>query len=287
MGHGGGVAERLAGEQLGHGRQLGHVLAFATGPRRLPYQGLGAVDRPVARIVRPRRDLVDQNLAGLRDEHFDCKHPDEVELLSDMTGDDLGAHRDLRSDAGRGDRRVEDMAGMLIFDRRIGRPGAVAAAGDDDRNLAGEIDKAFEDANLAAHALPGFLGLGFRRQRHLALAVIAQPHALQHRRVAKVAHRPEQGRRTGNLAVGGGVDIDRAEKILFPQSVLRDLEDFGTGQHRAHGRHPPHCLGRDVFELEGGDVHGRSEALERFTVQSAPAPSPSSSLSQATAMPHR
>ncbi len=90
-----------------------------------------------------------------------------------------------------GDRGVEDVVGVLVFDRRVGRPGAVAPARDDDRNLAGEIDKAFEDADLAAHPPPRLIRLGLRRQRHLALAVIAHPHAFQHRGIAEIAHRAD------------------------------------------------------------------------------------------------
>ena len=51
------------------------------------------VDRPMPRIVWARRDLVDEQVAGLRHEHLDREHPDEIELLGDMARDGLGPHR--------------------------------------------------------------------------------------------------------------------------------------------------------------------------------------------------
>ena len=155
---------------------------------------------------------------------------------------------------------------MLVFNRRIGRPGAVCAARNDDRDLAGKIDKAFEDADLAAHSSPSVLGLDLRGQSHLTLAVIAQTHRLQHRGVPEIAHRAEQHGRVGNFTVGGGLDVDRAKEVLLTQAVLRDFENFGPRQHRLEGRHPAHCLRRDIFEFEGYDVDGAGEPLERLSV---------------------
>ena len=80
--------------------------------------------------------------------------------------------------------------------------------------------------------------------------------------MAKISHRPQQCRRVGDLPVGGGVDIDRAEKVLLPQAVLRDLENFRARQYRPDGGDQPYRLGRDVFELERHDVDGQSKALE-------------------------
>ncbi len=46
-------------------------------------------------IMRPRRDLVDQHLAVMGDEHLDREQPDEIELFRDVAGDGFGTHRDL------------------------------------------------------------------------------------------------------------------------------------------------------------------------------------------------
>src|SRR5436309_1971100 len=113
----------------------------------------------MTRIVRARRDLVDEDRTALRKEHLDRENPDEIELFRNMTSDRLRALGGIyRNSRGR-DRRIEDMVDVLVFDWRIGRPGAVRAAPHDDRDLAGKIDEAFEDADLAAHSAPSVLGV--------------------------------------------------------------------------------------------------------------------------------
>src|SRR5260370_26956421 len=42
------------------------------------------VDRPMPRIMRARRDFVDEQVAGLGHEHLDPEHPYKIELLGDM-----------------------------------------------------------------------------------------------------------------------------------------------------------------------------------------------------------
>ena len=92
-------------------------------------------------IMRPRRELVDQHLAVMGDEHLDREQPDEIELFRDVAGDRFGAHRDLGLDPRRRDGRVEDVIDVLVLDRGIGCGLAVLAARDDDRDFAGEFDE--------------------------------------------------------------------------------------------------------------------------------------------------
>ena len=66
-----------------------------------------------------------------------------------------------------------------VLDRRIERGCAVDAARDDDRSLEREIDLGFEDAERAAHALPGRGEVGVGGDAHLALAVIPELRALE------------------------------------------------------------------------------------------------------------
>src|SRR5580692_2985013 len=234
----------------------------ANGPHELfELAGQARIDRPMARIMRARRDLVDEDGTALRHEHLDRENPDEIELFGDVTRDRLGAYRGVcRNSRGR-DRRVEDMIDMLVFDRRIGRPSAVCAARNDDRDLTGKIDKAFEDAALSAHSPPSFLGLDLGGQSDLTLAVIAQTHRLQHGGVTEIVHRAEQGGWVGNVAVSGSLDVDRAKEVLLVEPVLRDFEDFRPRQHRFEGRHPADCLRRNIFEFEGYYVDSAREPL--------------------------
>ena len=94
--------------------------------------GEAGIDRPMARIVRARRDLVDEDSSALRHEHLDGENPDEIELIGDVTRDRLSAHGGIWRNSRRRDCRIEDMVGVLVFHRRIGRPGAVRAARNDD-----------------------------------------------------------------------------------------------------------------------------------------------------------
>src|SRR5262249_23039420 len=103
----------------------------------------------------------------------------------------------------------EDVVDVLVFDRRVGRPGAAPAACDDHRDLARKIDKTLEDANLAAHPPPGFVDVTFPRQHHLAPALIPKAHGLQHRGIAEIAYRPAERGGVGNISVSGGLDTDR------------------------------------------------------------------------------
>src|SRR5262245_915547 len=71
---------------------------------------------------------------------------------------------------------------MNVLDRIIGGKTAVASAGGDNRNLAFEIDEAFEDRRHFAELLPGARRIRLALDQRLALAVIAEPPRLHHRR---------------------------------------------------------------------------------------------------------
>src|SRR5262249_25407914 len=137
----------------------------------LELAGDAGVDRPMTRIVRARRDLVDEKLTTLGEKHFDRKEANEIELFGDVARDPLRPFSNFIREARWRDRHVEDVVYVPVFDRRVGRPGPDCSARDNYRDLAGEIDKALKDANLAAHLPPGFVDVGFRRQRHLTLTV--------------------------------------------------------------------------------------------------------------------
>src|SRR5579862_3894419 len=70
------AADRLAERPAGHRADV-----------LLELRHRGAVERPMAGIVHPRRDLVDQNLAVAQHEHLDGEHADIVEFLRNGLGD--------------------------------------------------------------------------------------------------------------------------------------------------------------------------------------------------------
>ena len=75
--------------------------------------------RPVAGIVRPRRDLVDQHAAGAVDEHLDREQADEVERRGDASGRCRRRRAAISAGiAGRGEGEVEDVVAVAVLDRR-------------------------------------------------------------------------------------------------------------------------------------------------------------------------
>lgn len=118
---------------------------------------------------------------------------------------------------------------MLVLDRRIGGGRAAFGARHDDRDLAAEIDEGLENPDIGAHSRPRGLEIGVGADQDLALAVVAEPHRLQHRERADVAHRAPQRGDAPHLAVIRRRDVDRAEEILLPEPVLGDAQDRGEG----------------------------------------------------------
>src|SRR5580704_7942914 len=104
---------------------------------------------------------------------------------------------------------------MPVLDRKIDGERTVGATRDDDRYLALEIDKLFEDAARSAHPPPGLVWHGLGSDRDLPLAVIAHARALQHGAAMKRAKRPAERGRVGYLAILGRRDTHTAQKILF------------------------------------------------------------------------
>ena len=62
----------------------------------LELAGGAGVDRPVARIVRPRRHLVGEHAAVLGDEHLQRDQPDQIEAVGQLDAEALGRRQDRR-----------------------------------------------------------------------------------------------------------------------------------------------------------------------------------------------
>ena len=143
---------------------------------------------------------------------------------------------------------------------------AVAAARGDDRDLALEIDEAFEDAGRVLQRAPGGDRIAAFRDLGLALAVIAKPAGLQHGRQAGQRDAVGQLRRAVDRRVRRGRDLQRADEILFDQPVLRRLQHLRVGQDRLAPGEKGRGLRRHVLEFIGDDVDGAGKAAERGLV---------------------
>ena len=74
----------------------------------LELRGDRALDRPVAGVVHPRRELVDHQAAAPELEQLDREQADEVEAADEAVGDLAGIGGDERMDRGRRDALDED-----------------------------------------------------------------------------------------------------------------------------------------------------------------------------------
>ena len=85
------------------------------------------VDRQVAGVVRPRRDLVDEELAARQHEHLDADHADHVPRLEQRTGDLMRRFAPWTGRPRRPDRQVEDVVDVQVLEwlveRDLDRPG--------------------------------------------------------------------------------------------------------------------------------------------------------------------
>ena len=120
--------------------------------------------------MRPRRQLVDQQLVLPIDEELDAQHAHDLQPLQDLAGDLHGLAGHSRRDRGRADRQVENMPAVAVLDRAVGDERAIRAAGRDDRDFALEVDERFQD-RLAA----GEFRLGINGSRRPARAIFAWP----------------------------------------------------------------------------------------------------------------
>ena len=107
-----------------------------------------AVDRPVARVVDARRELVREQ-PPLDLEQLDGQHADVAERVEELRRDLLGLT--LRR-AGRGSARDrQDPASVLVLGERVEGGLAVAAARRDDRQLAIERNDLLRELVVVEH----------------------------------------------------------------------------------------------------------------------------------------
>ena len=152
--------------------------------------------RPVAGIVHPRRDLVDEQRAAVaQHEHLHREHADVSEFLRNGRGDaarlDGGGVRDRRRHAG----DFQNMIAVFILGDVETFDGAVVPTRGDDGHLPLERHEGFEDAGLAADLAPRRRRIGAVFDGGVALAVVAEAARFQDRRLADPLQRRGQAPR--------------------------------------------------------------------------------------------
>src|SRR3954466_2301639 len=224
------------------------------------------INRPVAGIMRPGGQLVDQQAAIPGDEHLHRQDADQTQGIGDSQGDALGLGSRLGWYGGGGGGFVQDVVGVAVLHRRICHHRAILPAGDDHRNLEREIDEALDDGIDSADRPPGIDRRRIAGQLDLALAVITHPGGLHDAGSTDGLI----GRRRLTGAAGGfprrGGDAEAIDEILLQQPVLRDGEHAGAGMHRHELGEEGHGLDRDILPLQRHDIDRAGEAGQRLVV---------------------
>jgi hypothetical protein len=132
-------------------------------------------------------------------------------------------------EVGRHARGAQDLVGVLVLGDVVDGDGAVLAARRNDRNLAIEGDMALQDGRLARHCRKRALGIGQRGDARLALAVVAEPAGLEHRRGADARQRLVVG--TGHGCERGHGDPEAGDELLFRQTILGDAQGIPPRRH--------------------------------------------------------
>jgi hypothetical protein len=178
-------APRLA-EQVGHGRggRLGLDRAQRQAADRahllLELAGRVGVDRQMAGVVRPRRELVDDQLTAGEREQLHAQHPDHVEPLQHSARDRERLAPRARIHPRRPQRHVQDVVGMGVLEGLVQDHAAVHPARSDHGDLALEGHPALQHGALPAQRAPGLRQLGRPGHPPLALAVVAPGSGLEH-----------------------------------------------------------------------------------------------------------
>src|SRR5580704_9356112 len=141
-----------------------------------------SVQRPMAGIVHPRRDLVDQELHSVAlHKHLHRQYAHIVERLCDRARDPPSLLRGHVRQSGRHTRDFQNVIAVLVLGHIKTFNPAVPATRRDDRNLALERHEGFQDAGLAADVAPRGLRIAAIADRDLAFAVVAEAARFQHR----------------------------------------------------------------------------------------------------------
>ena len=232
----------------------------------LELRGFGALDGPVARVVHARRHFVGQQLAIFQ-EQFEREHTHVIQGFGDLArvidrpGGQQGRQR-RRRETGR-----QDPVDMPVLGQRPGAELAVAAAYRDDGNLALEGHESFEDQadgrRLAAERRPGGVRVSAaaiaRLDSELALAVVAETPRLQDARQSEIGDGAVEILARGDVGERRHGNAELPEQGFFRQPVLRDAERARVGENRNAFGQPLRALGRDVLEIEGGDIDAAGE----------------------------
>src|SRR5215831_19412770 len=182
------VGVDFVSDQIGHGdlamtNRLSERPAGDGTDMLLELRDRGAVKRPVAGIMHPWRDLVDQDPAGgtiRKHEHLDREHAHIIEGVGYPLRDVARLGRDCFGDRGRRARDLQNVVAVLVLGDVEAFDLTVGGARHDNRDLALERDESLENCGSGAELFPDAVRIVAGANDRLTLAVIAEATGLEH-----------------------------------------------------------------------------------------------------------
>ena len=223
------------------------------------------LDRVVARVVRARRQLVDDHAVVLGDEQLDGERAGQLEAAGQRPGQLVRTRFDRCRHVGRRDRQVQDVVAVdVVHDRE--RHIVLAVAGHQDRRLEGEIDESLEDRRREVVIRPDPRQVILAVQHDLAVTVVAALAGLEHGRVPQFAERGDQIGPAVHRAPRRGLDAVAVDEGLLGDAVLRHAQQVGALRHGDLAAHLVQRVGVHVLELIGEHVGLLGQLADRGLV---------------------
>src|SRR4051812_870680 len=232
----------------------------------LELAGPAGVEGEMARVVRPRRQLVRQQRSVTRNEELDAQDAHVIERLHHCARDlDRLRRCRLRYRGGR-DRYVENVMRVRVLERAEVRPLAVDAARANHRDLAREIDEGLDDRFALVQRVPRLWQAVGGCDRDLSFPVVPERRRLDHAgpwnrvggdgEIVGGPHRHE--RRYG--------DAERRQERLLTNAMLRNRERLSVRPHERDLFGGRRRRRRHVLELERDDVDFLGKGADRLDV---------------------
>jgi putative flippase GtrA len=225
----------------------------------------GAIDSPVGGVVRPHRQLVDQQPSVSGFEQFDGEDPNNVQSVSDPQRNLLRLKRAvIWQSRCWSDNFDADPIGLNRLDDRICNGLAVWRPGDDGGQLPGVVHELLSQNRDVSKKRPADLRITLRTDDPDTLAVVPSANCLEHDGPPDDLRRKGGGRvRVINNPVSGALDADLVQASPHGTFVLGVDERLRGRSDRDPGiRQPAQVLRGHVFVVEGEDVGGLRERGE-------------------------
>src|SRR6185312_8224111 len=155
---------------------------------------------------------------------------------------------------------------MAVFDRTVMDEVSVRIASRNDRDLAIEGDKAFEDCFTLPDRAPGIFELLWGMDSILTLTVVAEASGFENGREADFTGPRSEFRRACDAPECSYRESSIRQKRLLAQAVLGGVENRAAGANRSTAGGGRGRISRYILELKRYDRDAISEFADRIQV---------------------